>query len=213
MGRYLIIGCGHFGSRAVPKLLEKDPRARITVVDQNENHLKEISRLPVESIACNGRPFLEHFFSEGGPVGYIIPAVPYHLAFESILSSLEPLGAERVEIPPLQGLPNPMTGEAGDLYTSLADFLCPEACPEPPRFCTVTKQKRRKPLFKILADLKGPFESKVIRSHQLGIGVGGFRPKEWIDLTDQIKKQKGSNHLFLISTACRCHGVTSALRF
>jgi hypothetical protein len=43
--------------------------------------------------------------------------------------------------------------------------------------------------------------------------VGGFRPKEWIDLTDQIKKRKGSNHLFLISTACRCHGVTSVLRF
>jgi len=213
MSSYLIIGCGHFGSRAVSKLLEKDPRARITVVDQNENHLKKISRLPVQTIACDGLPFLEHFFSKGGLVHYIIPAIPLHLVFESMLSCLKPFGAERVEIPPLQGLPNPVTGKAGDLYTSLADFLCPEDCPEPLHFCTVTAQKRRNPLFKILRDLKGPFTSKVIRSHQLGAGLGGYRPKEWIDLTDQIRKQKGSNQLFLISTACRCHGVTSALRF
>ena len=213
MSSYLIIGCGHFGSRAVPRLLEKDPRARITVVDRNENHLKRISRFPVESIACDGQPFLKRFFSEGGSVDYIIPAVPYHLIFESILSSLRPFGAARSGIPPLQELPNPMAGKAGDLYTSLADFLCPEDCPEPPQFCTVTRQKRRKPLFKILAELKGPFESKVIRSHQIGVGVGGLRPEEWVDLTDEIKKQKGTNRLFLISTACRCHAVISALRF
>jgi len=213
MSSYLIIGCGYFGSRAVLKLLEKDPRARITVVDRDKNHLKGISRLPVEIIACDGRPFLERFFSKGEPVNYIIPAVPYHLVFESILSFLKPLGAERAEVPPLHGIPNPKKGKTGDLYTSLADFLCPEDCPEPRQCCTLTGQKRRKPLFRILAELKGPFESKVIRSHQLGVGVGGFRPQEWFDLTDEIKRQKGTNHLFLISTACRCHGVLSALRF
>ena len=209
---YLIIGCGHFGSRAVLTLLKKNPRARITVVDESEDHLEKIRGLPVETIVCDGRSFLQRFFSENRSVDYIIPAVPYHLAFESILACLKPFGAERVEIPPLQGLPNLMTGKAGDLYTSLADFLCPEDCPEPSQFCTITGRRRPRPLFKILADLKGPFDSIVIRSRQLGLGVGGFRAKEWMDLIDWMKKQKGSDHLFLISTACRCHGVTSALR-
>jgi hypothetical protein len=213
MSSYLIIGCGHFGSRTVLKLLEKDPRARITVVDRYKKQLEKISRLPVETIACDGRPFLEDFLSEGRPVDYIIPAVPYHLAFESILSLLKHLGAKRVEVPPLQGIPNPMRGKAGDLYTSLANFLCPDDCPEPSQFCTITGKKRPRPLFDILADLKGSFDSFVIRSRQLELGVGGFQPKEWIDLIDRIKKQKRSNHLLLISTACRCHGVTSALGF
>ncbi len=213
MSSYLIIGCGHFGSRAILKLLEKDPRARITVVDRHKKQLEKISPLPVETIACDGRPFLEDLFSERRPVDYIIPAVPYHLAFESIPPFLKHLGAKRVEIPPLRGIPNPMRGKAGDLYTSLANFLCPDDCPEPSQFCTITGKKRPRPLFKILADLKGPFDSFVIRSRQLGSGVGGFRPKEWIDLIDRIKKQKRSNHLLLISTACRCHGVTSALGF
>lgn len=209
---YLIIGCGHFGSRAVPKLLRKNPQARITVVDRSEKQLENVLHLPVETIVCDGGPFLKRFFSEDRSVDYIIPAVPYHVAFESVLSFLKPFGGERAEIPSLHGLPNSMTGETGDLYTSLADFLCPEDCPEPSQFCRVTGRIRPRPLFKILADLKGPFDSIVMRSRQLGLGVGGFRAKEWIDLIDRMKKQKRSDHLFLISTACRCHGVTSALR-
>jgi len=211
MGSYLIIGCGHFGSQAVLKLLRKDPYARITVVDQDRKHLQKISGFPVETIICNGRIFLDQFFSEAGSVDYIVLAVPYHLAFEFILSRLKPLRAKRTEVPLLEGLPNPMMGKTGDLYASLANFLCPEDCPEPSRSCTMTGKRRAKPLFKMLMDLKGPFDSMVIQSQQLGLGVGGFRPKVLMALAETIKKRKGLNRSFLISTACRCHGVISAL--
>ncbi|HSB07582.1 MAG TPA: NAD-binding protein [Thermodesulfobacteriota bacterium] len=213
MSSYLIIGCGHFGSQAVLKLLQKDLHARITVVDQDRTHLEKISKLPIETIVSNGRIFLDQFPSQTGSVDYIVPAVPYHLAFEFILSRLKPLGARRTKIPLLEELPNPMMGKTGDLYTSLASFLCPEDCPEPAQYCTATGEKRAKPLFKMLMNLKGPFDPVVIRSQQLGLGVGGYRPQVLTNLIETIKKRRGLNRPFLISTACRCHGVISALSF
>ncbi len=206
----LIIGGGHFGSRAVDTLLKKYPRSKIVVVDRHKKEFKNISQLPVETKMGDGITYLKQFLSESGNVDYIIPAVPFHFAFEFILSQLKPLGAKRGEVAPLLGLPNPMKGKSGDLYTSIADFLCPGDCSEP-LYCSVTGEKRSKPLFRILIDLSGPFESKVIHSIQLGPGVGGFRLERLLNLTEEIKKRRKPDHLVLISTACRCHSVTSAL--
>lgn len=106
-----------------------------------------------------------------------------------------------------------MSGKTGDLYISLANFLCSEDCPEPAQYCTITKKRRSKPLYQILNDLEGAFESRVIRSQQLGPGIGGFRPRALLDLLEDIKRKKNSNRSILVSTASRCHGVTSALSF
>jgi hypothetical protein len=210
---YLIIGCGHFGSRAAEQLLKKEPHSKITAVDKNPKALKKISHLPIETILDDGLSCLNQFLSEGREVHYFIPSVPFHLAFEFILLRLKPFGARRAKVPPIPGLPNPILGKTGDLYTSLADFLCPIDCPEPSQYCTVTRKRREKPLYKILAELTGPIESKVIRSQQLGLGVGGYRPEVLLSLLDDTKSKKDRNHSILISTACRCHGVTSALSF
>ncbi len=206
---YLIIGCGHFGSRAIETLLRKDHRAAIIVVDKDEKALEKVSSFHVERIAGDGISFLNQSLKKGRDT-YIIPAVPFHLAFEFILSHLKPLGGKRRKTPFIPGLPNSMKGKSGDLYISIADFLCPGDCSEP-LYCSVTGEKRSKPLFRILIDLSGPFESKVIHSIQLGPGVGGFRLERLLNLTEEIKKRRKPDHLVLISTACRCHGVTSAL--
>ncbi len=206
---YLIIGCGHFGSRAIETLLRKDHRAAIIVVDKDEKALEKVSSFHVERIAGDGISFLNQSLKKGRDT-YIIPAVPFHLAFEYILSQLKPLGAKRRKVSDITGLPNPMKGKSGDLYTSIADFLCPGDCSEP-LYCSVTGEKRSKPLFRILIDLSGPFESKVIHSIQLGPGVGGFRLERLLNLTEEIKKRRKPDHLVLISTACHCHSVTSAL--
>jgi hypothetical protein len=50
----------------------------------------------------------------------------------------------------------------------------------------MTKKRLTKPLYKILNDLKGEFESKVIRSYQLAPGVGGFRLGALLDLLEDI---------------------------
>jgi hypothetical protein len=210
---YLIIGCGRFGSRATNKLFQKDPRSKIIVVDESKKALQKVSRLPVETAVCDGIIYLSKFLSEGQKADFIIPAVPFHLAFEFILSQSKPLGGKRRKVPTLSGLPNPMLGKTGDLYTSLANFLCSEDCPEPARYCTATGKRRGKPLHQILKDLKGPFESRVIRSEQLAPGVGGFRPRAMINLLEDIREKKDPCRIILISTASRCHGVTSALSF
>jgi hypothetical protein len=210
---YLIIGFGHFGSRAAQKLFQKNPRSKIIVVDKSKKALQKVSRFPIETVAFNGVLYLKQFLSEGRKADYIIPAVPFHLAFEFILSELKPLGGKRRKVPPLSGLPNPVIGKTGDLYTSFADFLCSEDCPEPAQYCTVTKKRRLKPLYRILSELEGTFESKVIRSHQLAPGVGGFQPEALLDLLKDIKRKKQSGWSVLVSTASRCHGVTSALSF
>lgn len=210
---YLIIGCGHFGSRAAERLLKRNPHSKITMVDKKKGPLQRISHLPIETALCDGRLFLNRSLSKRPLFDYIIPAVPFHLAFEFVLSQLKPLGGKRGKVPDLTGLPNPMRGKTGDLYTSIADFLCPEDCREPARYCTFTREKREKPLYKLLEDLRGPFESKVIRSKQLGLGVGGYLSEDLLKIVREIKKAGASDRLILISTACRCHSVTSALSF
>ena len=210
---YLIVGCGHFGSRAVRTLLEKNRHAKITVVDREERAFQKIRDLPMRIILDEGVSYLRHLLEGRERIDIIIPAVPFHLAFELLLSSFKPLGAERGGIPPLEGLPNPVIGEAGDLYTSISDFLCPSHCPEPASHCTVTRKKRKKAVYRILTDLNGPFDSRVIRSQQLGLGVGGFKATALLDLWEKIERGRRSDRLILVSTACRCHGVVSALSF
>ncbi len=213
MKAYLIIGCGHFGSRAAEKLVQKDPDSKIIVVDKSRTALQKISRLSVQTVLSEGLSHLSQVLSEGQRFNYILPAVPFHLAFEFILSQLQFLTAKRGNIPALSGLPNAVIGKTGDLYTSFADFLCSEECPEPAQYCTVTRRKRPKPLYQILSQLKGDFESKMIRSHQLALGVGGFPSKMLLDTLEEIRAKRKRGRLILISTASRCHGVTSALSF
>jgi hypothetical protein len=212
MNRYLVVGCGHFGRLAVEKLLRKDPASKIRVVDKNKKALGKIAAFPVETYVGEGRSFLHRFLPEDREA-YVIPAVPFHLVFEFILSRLHGAGWKRCKVPPLPGLPNPMTGKTGDLYVSIANFTCPEECPEPSRYCTVTGERRPKPLYQLLRDLRGPFRSKAIRSEQLGLGVGGFKAEKVLNLFEEIERKKTPGQIILISTACRCHGVISALSF
>ena len=209
---YLIVGYGHFGRLAVQKLLKKDPHSKIAVIDRDQKAVQNIPSPKIEIVIGEAMTRLNQLLSRDRNT-YIIPAVPFHLAFEFVLSELRPLGAKRTEVPALSGLPNPMMGRTGDLYTSHADFLCPDDCAEPSSYCTVTGKRRPKTLYKMLGDLLGPFESKVIQSRQLGSGVGGFRSEVLFDLMEDIHQWAVSPRPILISTACRCHGVTSALSF
>ena len=53
-----------------------------------------------------------------------------------------------------------------------------------------------------------PYRAMVIRSHQLGPGIGGYRPEQLFELLDRVERSKGP---LLIGTACRCHGVITGL--
>jgi hypothetical protein len=208
---YLVIGAGRFGRRAAAHLLGQNPGSRIVVADRDKMALQGlppgIGGRFGDGVSLLHRSLGEEVFD------WIIPAVPFHLAFEFILSELAPLGARRSPVPDLPGLPHPSRGRAGDLCTSVASFLCPDECVEPEDRCTVSGESRTQALYDRLTDATGPWDSHVIRSHQLGPGLGGFPPGNLRDVLRTLPLRRVPDRPILISTACRCHGIVSALTF
>ena len=108
-------------------------------------------------------------------------------------------------------LPNVTKGRDDSLVISYADFLCPSDCPEPENFCTVTKKPREVPLYEKLRQVKyKDYVVHIIQSRQLTPGLGGYKVKDLSNLLWRVKK-KGSSK-WIIGTACKCHGILSALK-
>ena len=65
-------------------------------------------------------------------------------------------------------------------------------------------------MYKLLEDMALPgFRVHVIRSRQLAPGVGGYSVGELKGLLRKVESAGDSN--WLVGTACKCHGVVSAL--
>ena len=208
-----IIGAGRFGQLAVDRLSKLEKDAHLVLVDpEAQNLLKaETDRCTLERM--DGVDFMLTHLSgpEDGPA-WIIPAVPIHLAGEWCLGRMGHGRLEQLTLSPAMDkiLPNPMRLSDKNIYVSHADFRCPGNCPEPKDLCTVTRERRKANMFDVLAKVDyQPFQSFVIRSHQLAPGVGGYRPDQLFTLLDQVRMHKGE---MLVSTACRCHGVVSGFR-
>jgi hypothetical protein len=202
-----IIGAGQFGMRAVTSLSRRHKNLKIVLVDQDCEKLDRARGMECITVDSDGAAYLETHLKSGNLPDWIVPALPVHLVWEWCLRQLGPGGLTRVNISSeIDGqLPNPMHGSNGDIYVSHVNFICPINCSEPDDICTVTQQPRKQEMFKLLAKLRfKDFSSLVIQSHQLAPGVGGYGPEALFSL---LKKIKGINGPFFLSTACRCHGV------
>ena len=207
-----IIGVGQFGLHAARNLARQFPRTRLIMVDPVEDHLLRAGGPNRSLVIADGVEYAVRHLScpENGPE-WIVPALPIHLAAQWCLRRQRPR-LRRWPLPRTldRHVPNPLRGRDGDLYASHATFTCPASCSEPADVCSVTGESRKKNMFEILADLDlPPFESFVIRSRQLGPGIGGYRPAELFALDKRIADRRGG---ILLSTACRCHGVVTGLR-
>ena len=206
-----IIGAGRFGWLAFQRLSEKKKHTRFILVDPVKENLSRWQGPKLIIYLGDGVDFLnEHLQGESRP-DWIIPALPVHLAGQWLLARLGPMQIQRITIPEEieHYLPNPIRGAGGDLYVSHADFRCPHDCAEPRDLCTVTGEKRKKNMFEVLKGIRfDPFQPVVIRSRQLGPGVGGYRPRQIYELLEKVKQLSGP---LLLSTACRCHGVITGL--
>ena len=202
-----IIGIGQFGLHALQSLSSSRKGAHFVLVDPLKEQL-ERGRGPNRQLHLgDGVAFvLEHLDPDHGP-DWIVPALPVHLAAEWALGRLGADKLRRITFPPDIDplLPNPMRGANGNIYVSHADFRCPDNCPEPANLCTVTQKPRQRNMFELLGEIRLPhLEAIVIRSHQLGPGVGGYRPAALFELLSRIENATGK---LFIGTACRCHGV------
>jgi hypothetical protein len=205
----LVVGGGHFGSRAIEVLARRRRPWRLALVDLDREKVARVCRGEVMGFGGDGVEVLDGLM-ETGSLKWVVPAVPFHLAHEWILRRLsrEKRG-RKIALPNGLQLPNPIQGPNMDLYSSYATFLCPEDCTEPREICPVTGLRRPVPLYRLLGGLGAPgFRVSGLRSYQLGPGVGGIRAG---DLLSLLEKVKGSTGRWVLFTACRCHGVLSGL--
>jgi hypothetical protein len=208
----LIVGAGHFGQRAV-RMLSGKSDSPVYVVDRDQSHLARINDRLVKPIVCDGIRFLVENFPFFSPSNIVIPAVPVHLAFEWLITYLsDDFPVKRISVPEDTRSSLPHTWHTGDgsLLVSYADFRCPDDCPEPADYCTVTGEKRDKPLYQLLGELHVmDFNVHVIRSHQLAPGLGGYRVDNLLEMVRKITSQGAEK--WMIGTACKCHGTLSAM--
>lgn len=206
------MGGGNFGQKSLDRLKTKYPEASMTVVEKDKEKCELLKTKHVNVITDDAICFLERYLTKKEP-GIIVPAVPVHVAYEWIKKKLMPaFHIEPIRIPEevLDKIPNPIKGSVGQVYTSIADFICPDNCPEPDEICTVTKKPRPYLLFQRLEQLNfSDFKSYVVKSEQLAAGVGGYSPKTLFDMLSAIKKISSP---VLLSTSCFCHGVINTFK-
>ena len=207
--RVWIIGGGRFGKKAVRQARAQYPPHEILVVDHDPHSfddVPDVSCLVIE----DGLEFLHQKLHQDHGPEWIIPCLPIHLAFEWVMAGQ---GA-KADIAPVpdewaRKMPHPLRADQGGYYLSHADFLCPDDCPEPADKCTHTGLPRPRDLFRLIRETPCPgFSINVVRSRQLGPGVGGYRRRDLFDLEQRVNVAEKS----LVATACRCHGVVHALK-
>ena len=190
-----IIGLGQFGSIAFQRLSQGGEERHFVLVDPVKENLQKHSGPTTTLRISDGVGFLDRQFRKGRKPDWIIPALPIHLAAEWILLHL---GADKLRRAPLPSLiealvPNPSHGPEGNLYVSHADFRCPADCDEPHDICTITREMRKQNMFELLGNLDvEPFKALNIQSHQLGPGIGGYRPEQLFELMENVEQIRGS---------------------
>ena len=197
---------GRFGLHAVRYLSERNRGTQFVLVDEDEANLMQ-AKGPNRSLEhADGVAFLQQNLQTGQAPDWIVPALPIHLAAQWCFLRHQPKRFRRIPLPPRikTFMPHPMQGTSDDVYVSHADFRCPDDCVEPRKTCTVTRKPRKRNMFDLLAGINYPgFQSLVIRSLQLGPGIGGYRPVMLFELLEQVQQAESN---LLLSTACRCPG-------
>ena len=211
MEEFWIIGLGRFGSIAFQRLSASGQNRHFVLVDPVAENLLKFKDPTTTLEISDGVEYLHTHLSDSRKPDWIIPALPLHLAAEWVLVHLGAQRLKRISLPSEieTVLPNPMWGSENNIYTSQADFRCPDDCDESGDICTITRKARKQDMFELLGNLNiEPFMAVNMRSYQLGPGIGGYRPEQLLAMRDTVRQARGP---ILLSTACRCHGVITGL--
>jgi hypothetical protein len=207
----LIIGAGMFGSRAA-RILLQDLGPEVFIIDVDGSRLARLDGFAVRKFLDDGARFLIKNHRFLNPRNTIVPAIPRHLAFEWLKGFLDrEYRVNQVPVPePIETLlPHTWPGSEGSVLVSYADFVCPSDCSEPD-FCTVTGERRERPLYERLRRLNlRDFNVHVIQSRQLAPGLGGYRFADLTGIARRIRRSEVTR--WIVGTACKCHGILTAL--
>ncbi len=212
MESYWILGAGRFGSLAIRRILDKKGPPHLIVVDREARSLKNLRLKEVEVFREDAIEFLSEHPGFGDE--WVVPAIPVHVAFAWLCRRLaKKVKVTSIPVPSIidHQVPNPLRDSMGGICTSVAVFRCPDDCEEPSWMCTVTGKQRETNMFDLIPRIQVEgFVTRVVRSHQLAPGVGGYRLSVLWSLLEEVGSTEKN---FLIATACRCHGVINALRW
>ena len=207
-----ILGAGRFGRKAADVLRKTFPHANITIVDRNDNALESLKNIANRTIREDGIVFLTKNLKNPDHPDWIVPTIPIHVAFEWMrhhLTNIYRLKLINIPQAVINMLPNPVMGHNNEIYTSIADFICPEDCPGLEHECTHTGEPRPIQLHEFLASIQyKDHRSIVIESQQLAPGVGGYSPKALFAALSAV--ERAHQKPILLSTASQCHGVMHA---
>jgi hypothetical protein len=213
MKRIWILGAGRFGLKAAEVLSRKNKNSELTVIEKNSEILRKIKTYQFKTVCMDGIEYLGQNLKGTDYADWIIPAIPVHVLYEWVKLKIKDsyvLKTTPVPEEVIISLPNVFKGKSCEIYMSIADFICPDNCPEPEDICTHTGKPRTFALYKKLESIKyDNFCSVVVRSRQLSPGIGGYSPGALFHALDVIK---ASTIPVLLSTACRCHGVMHAFK-
>ena len=158
MQRIHIIGCGKFGYRALEYYAQqKDPQDLVLVDSVAENllagrKLLSSAKAHFTTSRDDAVDYLTALLQDSQALqsDWVIPTVPLHLAFAALcrVTRRQSLPWEALPL-----LPNLFSGERDEIYSSLANFLCPPDCPQPRTHCFHTGKKRDPSLLNLLARL------------------------------------------------------------
>ena len=208
-----ILGAGKFGLKAAKTMRRKNSRTEITIIEKKSEICNQIEKLDFKTVCMDGIEYLDQNLKGIDYPDWIIPAIPVHVVYEWVRLKIKGnYILKTIPVPEgvIMSLPNVFKGKRCEIYMSIADFICPDNCPEPKDLCTHTGKPRPFTLYKKLESIKhNHFRSVVVRSRQLSPGIGGYSPGALFHALDAIK---ASTIPALLSTACRCHGVMHAFK-
>lgn len=207
--KVVIIGGGAFGGKALRYFLKNRPSDGLIMVDPLPHEQSD----KYTFVQADGVEFLLDQLSDNNSSAdtWVIPTLPLHLAAALLVRKLE---RQLLAWPQLPELPNLFSGERHELYSSLADFICPDDCPQPRRYCYTTGEPRRPSLLRQLSGLDYAYQGRqlpslILPSTQLAPGLGGFPVRRLLHLLAAVKEKFRGPLIF--STACRCHGVSNLI--
>ncbi len=221
----LVFGGGKYGMEAVEYLLSRKRNFVVLDIDSKclvaKNY--DLTRINIKDIEKlrfrDEKDYFEGYFIEGGifealkviellKPEHIFPTAPIHLSAALIQEKfkLSPWfeGVDRV----LPGLPSKIIVSAGRgsvVVTYNRDYECQPNCNAPER-CPVTGILKPAPMYRLL-EFAAP-NGFILQSHQLRPGIGALKGNE---LELLVKWALGKKEL-IIGTACKCHGVITALK-
>ncbi len=213
----LIVGGGKYGSEAVDYLI-KMSKPFIVVDENDECYVVKNYDLNVKN-AINDFEKSKNYFLRGGieeslkvlekiKPEYVFTTAPIHVlaAFVKVKYGLKEWnrGIDYV----LAGIPFKIVisvGKGTVVVSYNRDKTCKKNC-EAPEICPVTKIKKPCPMYELLRFASpGGF---ILQSYQLKPGLGALSGKEVLDVIEKCENRDKVT----VGTACRCHGVVTALK-